>query len=307
MLQELKAYLPELLPLLAEPFIEEIYINEDGLVRYMDGRHGRQQTNIVLEGKRITLFIRAAAAAEARDVRDEDPTVSAATVIDGMRVRIQGFLPPITRAPVLILRLARRQRIRLDDYIQAGFMSPETAETLRRLVQDHVNIILAGGTGTGKTTLLNALLLELPPGERLVILEDTDEVQPPGGFDVLKLLTTTHVRLRDLVRHALRSTPDRIIVGEVRDEAAKDLLEAWTTGHPGGLGTVHGETVEKALRRLARLARDGTVGGTPQEEFVAEAVGAIVMIEGRGSSRRVQSPMRVVGYHDGRFVLEPYR
>ena len=305
MLQELQAYLPELIPLLEQPSVEEIYINEDGLIRYMDGRAGRQTLDTRLDARRLTLFIRAAAAAEARDVKEEDPTVSAAAVVEGIRLRIQGFLPPITRAPVLILRLARRRRLSLEDYIEAGYMDADTAQTLRNLVRDHVNVILAGGTGTGKTTLLNTLLRELPPGERLVILEDTDEVQPPEGFDVLKLLTTTHVRLRDLVRHALRSTPDRIIVGEVRDEAAKDLLEAWTTGHPGGLGTVHGETVEKALRRLARLARDGTVGGAPQEEFVAEAVGAIVMIEGRGAQRRVRPPMRIVGY-DGRFLLEPY-
>lgn len=286
--------------------VEEVYINADGLVRYIDAYAGRVATNLFIDPSAIRLFLRVAASEQERDVDPEAPAVSASFKLNDVHVRVQGFLPPITATPTLVLRLARRRRLRLDDYVEAGYMSSETAELLRRLMRDRVNVILAGGTGTGKTTLLNALLLELPPGERLVILEDTDEVQPPPDCDVLKLLTTSKLRLRDLVRHALRSTPDRIVVGEVRDEAARDLLEAWTTGHPGGLGTVHGETVEKALRRMARLARDGTVGGAPQEEFVAEAVGAVVLIEGRGRDRRVHNPLRVVGFHNGRFEVAPY-
>lgn len=306
MIQDIERYLgSDFLALIIGGEYEELYINPDGVVR---GIHPIKGRTIALERRMspesISLFIRSAAGYRGLPLRDDHPAVASAIEQDGLRIRIQGYLPPMSAGPSLIVRIQRKRHITLDDYVAHGTMSVEVKEELLELLQERTNIIIAGGTGSGKTTLLNALIRELPISERLLIIEDTDEIVVPEDRDCLKLVTTEGASMKDLVRHALRSTPDRIIVGEVRDEAARDLLEAWTTGHPGGLGTVHGETPEKALNRLARLASYSLSTGRDLRPFVAEAVGAVVMIYGRGGRRRVEPPVYVIDFNPDRgFIL----
>jgi type IV secretion system protein VirB11 len=172
-------------------------------------------------------------------------------------------------------------------------------------VREHQNILIVGGTNTGKTTLANALLKEVTdlfPTERIVILEDTVELQCLAP-DHLALRTTPTVTLAQLVKSALRTSPTRIVVGEVRGSEALDLLDAWATGHPGGVATVHASSAEGALLRLDRLAQRANV--PPQRHLVAEAIHLIAVVEGSNAGRRVTDLVRVGGLgRDGCYVLQ---
>jgi type IV secretion system protein VirB11 len=166
-------------------------------------------------------------------------------------------------------------------------------------------VLIAGGTASGKTTLVNAVLEEIAtacPGDRIVVLEDTVELQCSAP-DCLALRTSESVRLRDLVKAALRTSPDRIVVGEVRDEAALDLLDAWQTGHPGGVATLHANDPLSALHRMDRLAQRANAG--PQAQLAGDAIHWVVMIAGGSAGRRVTEVARVDGYQGGRFLVEP--
>jgi type IV secretion system protein VirB11 len=157
-------------------------------------------------------------------------------------------------------------------------------------------VLVAGGTASGKTTLVNAILLEITrraPQHRIVILEDTVELRCAAP-DCLALRTTDSLRLKDLVKAALRTSPDRIVVGEVRDEAALDLCDAWQTGHPGGCATLHADHPLAALERLDRLAQRNRVG--PQPHLVGAAIQLIVMIAGGSQGRRVTDVAEVDGF-----------
>ena len=216
--------------------------------------------------------------------------------------RLQGFVSPLTAGPSFTIRKPPTVIYSLDDYVACSVITAAQRDQLRTAVAEHRSIVVAGGTNTGKTTLANALLREITlqfPHERLVLLEDTVELQCAAS-DHLALRTNGCVTLADLVRNTLRTSPDRIIVGEVRGAEALDLLDAWATGHPGGIATVHASSVEGALLRLDRLAQRANV--PPQAELVAEAVGLVVVIEGGNARRRVSEIARVDGrYADGRY------
>jgi len=188
--------------------------------------------------------------------------------------------------------------------VAAGVISRGERAEFQRAVREHQNILIAGGTNTGKTTLANAVLKEITdlfPTERLVILEDTVELQCVA-LDHLALRTSPSVTLAQLVKSALRSSPTRIVVGEVRGSEALDLLDAWATGHPGGVATVHASSPEGALMRLDRLAQRANV--PPQRQLVAEAVHLIAVLEGSHARRRLTDLVRVQGLdRAGHFVL----
>jgi len=221
--------------------------------------------------------------------------------------RLQGFVPPITPAPTFTIRKPPAVVYSLDDYVTAGVVSPPQRLEFRRAVQAHRNILIAGGTNTGKTTLANALLKEvtdLCPTERLVILEDTVELQCAAA-DHLALRTGPSATLAQLVKSALRTSPTRIVVGEVRGSEALELLDAWATGHPGGVATVHASSAAGALLRLDRLAQRAHVPS--QRALIAEAIHVIAVLEGSHARRRVTELVRVNGLDaDGHYVLHRY-
>jgi type IV secretion system protein TrbB len=219
--------------------------------------------------------------------------------------RLQGFVPPLAAAPVFNLRKPPAVVYTLDQYVEAGILTPRHRAALAAAVRARRNILVAGGTASGKTTLVNAVLHEITaacPLDRIVILEDTVELQC-AARDHLALRTADGVRLRDLVKAALRTSPDRIVVGEVRDEAALDLLDAWQTGHPGGCATVHANDPLSALNRLDRLAQRAGVG--PQPDLVADAIQLVVMIAGGARGRRVTEIAEVAGRAAGAYRLDP--
>ena len=194
--------------------------------------------------------------------------------------------------------------LRLDDYVNDGILTLAQADFLRQAVHERLNLLIAGGTSTGKTTLANALLAEIATtGDRVIVLEDTVELQCVARDHVPLRTRAGVVSMAELVRSTLRLRPDRVIVGEVRGSEALDLLKAWGTGHPGGIATVHAGSAAGALLRLEQLILEVAV--TPPRALIAEAVNVVVYLAGRGRTRRVQDIARVVGVDAHGYQLEP--
>jgi type IV secretion system protein VirB11 len=248
-------------------------------------------------------IIRLVAAHVRREVTDKAPIVSAELPDTGER--FEGVMPPVAPAPCFAIRKPAEVPYRLADYVTARILTPPQAHVLAGAVREKRNIVVAGGTSSGKTTLVNALLAEVASlNERVVILEDTRELRC-AAEDVVALRTKPGVAsLADLVRSTLRLRPDRIIVGEVRGGEALDMLKAWNTGHPGGLTTVHANSAPAALTRLEQLVQEAVV--TVPRALIAEAIDLVVFIKGRGSERRVDSILELAGLdEDEGYVLEP--
>ena len=173
-------------------------------------------------------------------------------------------------------------------------MTGHQAKLLRIAVCERKNILVAGGTSTGKTTLVNALLAEVAKtGDRVVLIEDTRELQCAAPNLVALRTKDGAASLSDLVRSALRLRPDRIPIGEVRGAEALDLLKAWGTGHPGGIGTLHAGTAIGVMRRLEQLIQEAVV--TVPRALIAETIDLIVVLSGRGSARRLSELARIAG------------
>jgi type IV secretion system protein TrbB len=256
-----------------------------------------------MDSDHIEMFLNAAAARDGVLLRAESPILET-TLPDAFfrRARLQGFVPPVVREPAFTIRKPPAIVYGLDDYVERGRMCRPHRERLGEAVRRRESVLVCGGTNTGKTTFANAVLHEIAsccPSDRIVILEDTTELRCVA-HDHLALKTPTNGTLAQLVKATLRASPDRIVVGEVRDEAALDLLDAWATGHPGGVATVHATSPLGALSRLDRLAQRANV--PPQHELIAEAVDLIVMM---GHERQVKEVVKVVGLdREGRYILD---
>jgi type IV secretion system protein TrbB len=288
--------------------VTEIYVNpQDGMVRFDTRSHGRIESGVSVAPVRVEMFLNAVATSLGLTLGAAHPGLEAELPAAEFRgSRLQGFVPPVTPAPAFTIRKPPAVVYSLDDYVGAGVLSQAHRVEFRRAVRAHRNILIAGGTNTGKTTLANAVLKEITdlfPAERLVILEDTVELQCLAR-DHLALRTSPTVTLAQLVKSALRTSPTRIVVGEVRGSEALDLLDAWATGHPGGVATVHASSAEGALLRLDRLAQRANV--PPQRHLVAEAVHLVAVLEGAHARRRLTELVQVEGLdRGGRFVLLP--
>jgi type IV secretion system protein VirB11 len=299
-----------ILDAIGDPDITEVYVNpQDCAVRYDTRSRGKVDSGEVIEGHRVEMFLNAVATRLGVTLTSASPRLEAELPVRVFAgARLQGFIPPVTSGPAFNIRKPASSIYSIDDYVASHVLSEDQGIVLRAAIAERKNILVIGGTNTGKTTLANALLHEIAtqfPADRIVILEDTVELQC-AARDQLALRTTASTTLADLLRSALRTSPSRIIVGEVRGAEALDLLDAWATGHPGGVATLHASTAEGALARLDRLAQRANV--PPQPELVAEAVHLVVVIEGSHSRRRVTSIVRIRGVdRSGRFVLQPLR
>ena len=272
---------------LAEPDVVEVLINADGRV-WID----RAGAGLLLTDHRIVANDRETAirllAHEAGETVGEDRP-ALATILPDSAARVQALLPPLVEAPVLAIRKRPSIIFTLDDYVRDGIASAEQAATLRQAVVAKQNSVVAGGTGAGKTTLLNALLAEPAFADaRVVILEDTAELQiaSANAVQLLTKRTDPPVIMRELVQMTLRLRPDRIVVGEVRDGAALEVLKAWNTGHPGGLLTLHANSAADALARLEDLCMEAV--SAPPKRLIASAVDLVVFIARSGGKRAIQ-------------------
>jgi P-type conjugative transfer ATPase TrbB len=277
---------------LADPAVIEVMVNPDGALRFDRLGEGRIETGKILGSSEVERIIRVVASHIHVEVHAGNPIVSAELPETGER--FEGILPPIAANPCFSIRKPASKIYTLDDYVADRIMLPLQADVLRAAVADHSNILIAGGTSSGKTTLANALLAELVKhDERVIILEDTRELQCAAPDCVALRTKAGVVNLAALVRSTLRLRPDRIIVGEVRGAEALDMLKAWNTGHPGGIATVHANSALAAIYRLEQLIQEAVV--TVPRRLIAEAIDLVVFIRGRGVSRRIDSIAKIEG------------
>ena len=212
--------------------------------------------------------------------------------------RFSGALPPIVSAPAFTIRKPASRVFTLDEYVEAGILTEHQKDALCMAVSEHQNLLVVGGTGSGKTTLANALIAEMVrqfPDERHVIIEDTREIQCTAPNAVF-FHTTDDVSMTKCLKQTLRFRPTRIHVGEVRDEAALDLLDAWNTGHSGGISTVHANSALQGLSRVRGLVSRSPSAPRCVEEVIGEAVQVLVFIERTPSGRRIREILAVDGY-----------
>ena len=285
--------------------VVEVMLNPDGRLWIDRLADGLSDTGAVLspaDGERI---IRLVAHHVGAEVHPAAPRVSAELPDTGER--FEGLLPPVVSAPTFAIRKPAVAVFTLEDYVSVGVLSAERGDSyLREGVTSRANILVAGGTSTGKTTLTNALLAEVAKtSDRVVLIEDTRELQCLTP-NLVALRTKDGVAsLSDPVRASLRLRPDRIPIGEVRGPEALDLIKAWGTGHPGGIGgTIHAGSAIGALRRLEQLIQESVV--TVPRGLIAETIDLIAVLSGRGADRRLSELARVTGLTaTGDYALTP--
>ncbi|MEO6216776.1 MAG: P-type conjugative transfer ATPase TrbB [Sphingomonas sp.] len=277
---------------LDDPLVVEVMLNPDGRLwidRLGEGLSATNECLSAVDGERI---VRLVAHHVGVEVHARSPRVSAELPETGER--FEGLLPPVVAAPAFAIRKPAVAIFTLDDYVEAGIMSHLQADALRDGVSGRRNILVAGGTSTGKTTLTNALLAEVAKTtDRVVLIEDTRELQCAAPNLVAMRTKDGVATLSDLVRSSLRLRPDRIPIGEVRGAEALDLLKAWGTGHPGGVGTIHAGTAMGALRRMEQLIQEAVV--TVPRALVAETINLIAVLVRDGHGRRLSELARVEG------------
>ena len=222
--------------------------------------------------------------------------------------RVEGVIPPIVPRPVFNIRKKASAVFSLDEYVESGRAEEKDAQLLREAITARKNILVVGGTGTGKTTFTNAILNEmklLTPQHRLVILEDTQELQCTME-NFVAMRTNSDVSMQDLLKITMRQRPDRIVVGEVRGREALDMLKAWNTGHPGGVCTVHANDARAGLLRIEQLISE--VSESPMRDLIAEAIDIVVfLIRDPHIGPRLSELIAVEGVRDGRYLFRDLR
>ncbi|WP_210307274.1 P-type conjugative transfer ATPase TrbB [Aquamicrobium lusatiense] len=294
---------PAIAGFLADASVVEVMLNPDGRLwidRLSEGLSDTGERLSAADGERIVRLVAHHVGAE---VHASNPRVSAELPETGER--FEGLLPPVVAAPAFAIRKPAVAVFTLQDYVAAGTMTAGQADILRKAVAERSNILVAGGTSTGKTTLTNALLAEVSKtSDRVVLIEDTRELQCAAPNLVAMRTKDGVATLSDLVRSSLRLRPDRIPIGEVRGAEALDLLKAWGTGHPGGIGTIHAGSALGALRRLEQLIQEAVI--TVPRALIAETIDVVAVLSGRGSTRRLAELGRVEGLGpDGDYRVRP--
>jgi len=290
-------------PLIADALVRadvvEIMANPDGSL-WVDRAGVGRETIGRIDSSAAETTIRLLASHMGETVTPDRPAV--AGVLPRSGERFQGLLPPLTERPVFTIRKRASIVFTLKDYVAKGILSCDGADLIRRAVAERNNVLVAGGTGSGKTTLVNAILAEPAlRSDRIVIIEDTKELQCPAQDKVELLTKNTEpcVTMTDLLRITLRLRPDRIIVGEVRGPEALAMLKAWNTGHPGGVATLHANSAADALRRIEDLV--GEASQVVPRRSIASAINLIVFIEriGRPPGRSIRQILKIRGF-DGK-------
>ncbi|CDZ42331.1 P-type conjugative transfer ATPase TrbB [Neorhizobium galegae bv. officinalis] len=283
--------------------VVEIMLNPDGRLFIERIGHGVAPAG-AMSTAAAEVVIGSVAHALQSEADDERPIISGELPIGGHR--FEGLLPPVVSGPTFTIRRRASRLIPLIDYVKSKVMTEAQASAIRSAIDSRMNIVISGGTGSGKTTLANAIIAEIvlsAPDDRMVILEDTAEIQC-AAENAVCLHTSDTIDMARLLKSTMRLRPDRIIVGEVRDGAALTLLKAWNTGHPGGVTTIHSNTAMSALRRLEQLTAEASQ--QQMQEVIGEAVDLVVSIERTGKGRRVREVIHIEGYRNNHYQTEHY-
>lgn len=288
---------------LDDPAVVEVMLNPDG--RLFIERLGQRMTAAGhMPAATAEIIIGSVAHALQSEADEERPIISGELPIGGHR--FEGLLPPVVSAPAFTIRKRASRLFDLEDYVAQGVMTALQLGVIRNAISSRLNIVVSGGTGSGKTTLANAVIaaiVEDAPEHRLIILEDTAEIQC-AAENAVALHTSDTVDMARLLKSTMRLRPDRIIVGEVRDGAALTLLKAWNTGHPGGITTIHANNAASALRRLEQLTAE--VSQQPMREVIGEAVDVIVSIERTDRGRQIRDVLHVESFSAGQYQTQSY-
>lgn len=299
---------PLIMDALRDPSVIEIMLNPDGAV-WIE-RYGQEQERVgelkLAQGRLILSLV--ASALETR-VDALHPVIEGSFPLDGSR--FEGTFPPIVGPGASFsLRKKANRIITFAEYLENGVIGPEVPGIIREAIISRKNIVVVGGTSSGKTTFVNAVihaLDELCPHDRLLILEDTAELQSRSKNAVFFLTSDmAGVGMRQLTKVCMRYAPRRILVGEVRDAAALELLKLWNTGHPGGIGTFHADSAEEALERLEELVEEAGVG--TKQMLIGRAIDLIIYMEKtRDNTRRLASIIAVKNFNarEGRYEIAP--
>ncbi|HVZ30937.1 MAG TPA: ATPase, T2SS/T4P/T4SS family [Polyangiaceae bacterium] len=318
-MSSLDRILPFLKPiedLLVDPSVTEVMVNDGGRRVFVE-RDGAINPVVdrALEPRNLTVAIKNIARACGDEISDVQPLLDA-RLEDGSRVAAM-FPPCAVSGPVLTIRKFTR-RYTLDELVRIGALTVEIADRLVGAVRAQQNVLISGGTGTGKTTLLNALVAHIPDSDRVIVIEETSEIhldkpnvlrlearraQAPLGQEA----PLPPVTIADLLRASLRHRPDRILVGEVRGAEAFDLLQALNTGHLGSMSTIHANSAEQALTRLAHCVLTANVGlpHRSTREAIALAIHVVAHIARINGRRQVSELLEIAGYdgREDRFLL----
>lgn len=285
-----------LLPYLNDASVTEIMLNPDGQL-WIERQGEPMQPVGEVKGEDATRILNALSDYHRQTVTEKSPILECEVPLDGSR--FEGLIPPLVERPSFVLRKKATRVFTFDDYLASKAMTEAVARQLIELIQHHRNIVVVGGTGSGKTTFVNALLHQIStlfPHERFVILEDTNELQCSAPNHVIKRTNMgANVTMRTLLKTTLRYRPDRIIVGEVRGGEALDLLKAWNTGHPGGVATIHADSAIQGLARFEQCVSEASPH--LNQTLIASGVHALVfMTRGDDGQRRIKELVRVEGF-----------
>ena len=286
----------EILDPLGDPEVVEIMLNPDGSL-WIDRLGAGMERVASIEPVRALTIVNTVAAMLDAVVTPDRPILECELPLDGSR--FEALIPPLVERASFALRKKAALVFTLADYVAKGIMTQAQCQAIEDAVADRRNILVSGGTGTGKTTLANAILdavARVSRDHRIVVIEDTRELQV-NAENVVFLRTSDNTDMTRLLRATMRLRPDRIVVGEVRDGSALALLKAWNTGHPGGVGTVHANDASAALIRVGQLIQEA--GVPPNPELIAEAVNVVVSIKRTAEGRRIEEVSLVRGWSAG--------
>lgn len=294
----------ELLTALYDPKTVEIMLNADGKV-WIERLSEKMQCIGTMRVAQAQAIIETIAGYHGKEVTRKKPMIEGELPLDGSR--FAGQLPPVVPAPTFAIRKKAVAIFSIEQYVESGIMTAGQRDVLVEAVATHRNILIIGGTGSGKTTLVNAIINQMvinDPTERVFIIEDTGEIQCAAD-NYVQYHTSMDVNMTALLRTTLRMRPDRILVGEVRGPEALDLLMAWNTGHEGGAATLHANNAMAGLDRLAMLISMHPNSPKPIEPLIGEAVHVVVHItRTKNEGRCIQEIIGISGYKDGQYITK---
>lgn len=282
--------------------VTEIMLNPDGSIWLESRKQGMYRAGEMSEFHAKNFLCQLASLKDLY-LNEKEPVIE--TTLPFNNERIEGVLPPVTPKPKFTIRKPAKFVYSLESYVENKIMTEAQYNYICKALYGRSNILICGGPGTGKTTALNSMTKKMveicESNQRVLVLEDTPEIQCLMP-NLVELRTSKHINMTDLLRVAMRSRPDRILVGEVRDKAALDMLKSWNTGCPGGIATVHANSTEAAMLRISSLAQEANI--PPPNHLIAETIDVVINIVREPShpcGRRVKQVSELLSFEGDKF------